>query len=340
MSAVKLSWYPSSSGDTRQLQLPDPNRVNSVTISNYTNGYIGLYYDRVPAGLPDDVVSPDTYKTIPLAGNTQVNLSFLAISSGAGGVVYAQATDQLLSAAAGTLNANPAIVAPGPWTPGPGYDGIIVSTPSIAHYWPMDDAAGSPSIRDPVGGVPGAVESATLGVPGLVSDLHTAGQTPGISAQGFEIPIGALLFPNNSMELWFQFVVLPAATSGNTACVFSNGNQTGSVSGVMFGIYVDSSNVRHFAAWNGGGEHSIAAANGAIHFLAITLDSGGNASFYLDGTLLISGLGTSFNPNPPSAVGYDVSGGISAAQIICQKLAYYSTMLTSSQIQAHYAAGK
>ena len=225
---------------------------------------------------------------------------------------------------------------------------VIAASPSI--YYRLGDPAGTLAADSSGNGRNGYYQSTpyALGVGGaLTGDSDPAvtiqsgccyfGQPTGGSEVQYKLPAG---LPSGnaprSIEVWAK--TTNTGTQGLVGWGITNTHQ-------MFQLRLVGGNQIQLVTWGDDRNFTAASpiADGFWHLIVVTYD-GTTLAVYLDGqnlgTTSFSGaLATTFNANG-LILGHDVWGGVGSDQFngSLDEVAIYATVLTSTQITAHYAA--
>jgi hypothetical protein len=210
------------------------------------------------------------------------------------------------------------------------YDQVIIGTPTLTHYWPLNDPAGTSLCAD-YGPTPipmQALAGVSLGAGGFLSDDATCAASSGIAGAGLGPQSPVALGQVCSVEFWVYptnnpcqlFSVPTHSNDGEECCLAIDGN------GLMVLEFA-------FSTYN---TQTVVAPN-ATHYFVIT-SGGSTVDVYLDGSLAFTvsegfGLGADFG------LMFNAENNGEQATGKIAKVATYSGTLILSQIQQHFAAG-
>jgi hypothetical protein len=209
------------------------------------------------------------------------------------------------------------------------YRETVLETPGLASYWRLGESSGTTAV-DEKGANQGTYQGGVaLGQPGAIQgDPDTAAGFDGVDDE-VTTP-GPALTSQGSLEGWFLWQAGTALLRDNTATPTGwilaydrSGKLAYRIGGKTFTTSLDVSSVK-----------------GAWHHYAVTV-SGGNTSFYLDGTLIHSGTGAGTGQ---AAMPWRLmhNGGFAQfAAGLADEVAVYEAALSAASVQEHYrAAGR
>lgn len=244
---------------------------------------------------------------------------------------------------------------PVPVVPPPTYDSVVLATPGLLHYWPLNDASGSTTVADKKGSTNLALHgNVQLGAPPVCDDGETTARWLGTPVGG-GLPVGVET----------DYIALPASvfpTSGpfTIELIVADGWMTGLITGA--GVAICNGGLPSDTGWDlyssGGGtpEYTVSGLSGgdytAVYFLnartahwVLTCDgtSGSTAiRTYINGWWLTSNsqsdYGSMYNSAAGGYIGLRVDGTEPFIGRI-GKVAIYDEVLTQAQIFQHYQTG-
>lgn len=244
------------------------------------------------------------------------------------------------------------VVTPPP--PPPTYDQLVLATPGLTHYWPLNDAAGSGTVADKVGGVALAVHgNVQLGAPPVCTDGETTVRFLGTPV-GDGLPSGEV-----ADYITLPSSVFPSSGPFSVEFIAADGWVTGQVTGV--GIMVCNGGLPSdpgFDMYSSGGatpEYTISGPSGGdysaiyigyartAHFVLVYDNLGTSTSVrtYINGWWITSNSATTYGNMFGTAGGFigkrvDNSDGYVGR---IGKLAIYNVALTNAQIYTHFNQG-
>jgi len=222
----------------------------------------------------------------------------------------------------------------------PSYKATVLAEPGLISYWTFDEAPGSTSFADSVGGntLSGGAPNASGGTSALLSCAGGSLICVNTYSQGNNIglPVGNTA---RSVEMWFRTNVT------GTAGLFHYGQPSFLSQDFCIGINSGSPTVviGTFPAMTTGAFY---ANDFAWHHLVVTYDGpiSGTLEIWVDGlkqysqTALV--LGTIYNVTYPLSVGGDNATLSASIYGMIDELALYGVALTPTQIQRHYYLGR
>lgn len=317
--------WPASGAPTLAIVLPNGSDIRSLWIPNIPFAFgVAL---SVASGSPVYRVTQQGGEIIPIPkGCTMLVLSALptAIRSD----IYVYAThDRLDPNKTGVYGAP--IPFSGALSP---YDHLVLSVSNILYYWPMSDASNSTSVAQIGIGVN------TAGVPTDCTfgggALNKAGTSSIITSE-----TSAISFPFSpsfpfTLEFWFAVTALAGSTIKQFLITTSGAGEYGLYVDGGTGVLAQSQN--NLEVWSSG----IGVADGKPHYCCILYPGTGSVmpvNYALDGVLLpTAGAydGAFYNPMGVGNYGSNGPGNIGAIS----QLAFYTRVLTASEIAARWAA--
>jgi hypothetical protein len=226
------------------------------------------------------------------------------------------------------------------------YKNIVLGTPGLLAYWPLDELSGTVANDISGNGYNAAyVGTPTLGAASIETGLNKSVSLNG-STQYVEIatPPAALQISEGSFEGWWQPSVIPTAANagGLILTTLYNGNNS-----VNFALGFEASTIETNPGYGSFGYYnpnSWTAVNGTSDLVANTpyhmvgVNDGTDLYLYINGVLIGTTSAVSFTvTNTGIVMGLGNNGGYLTG--LLSNVAMYSSYLTASQVLQHYNAG-